>query len=105
MAEARETVIVARKVIVLPKDDDRRDSRRVKVIVAPKVIDRVMVNVALTVIGRAMANVAAKVIGRETVNAVPIRDRKVVRLAVTKKRSPVTSRSPRPIEEADSDSA
>ena len=70
MAEDRVTEIVAQKVTVLPKDDDRRDRRRV------------------------MAGVVRKGIDRATVNVVPIRDRKVVHLAETRKRSRATSRSP-----------
>ena len=93
MAEDRVTEIVAQKVTVLPKDDDRRDRRRAMAGVVRKGIDR------------AMVNVARKGIGRETVNVVPIRERKVVHLAETRKRSRVTSRSPRSIEEGDSDSA
>ena len=81
MAEDRVTEIVAQKVTVLPKDDDRRD-RRAMVGVVPKGIDR------------AMVNVVPKGIGRETVNVAPIRDRKVVHLAETRKRSRATSRSP-----------
>ena len=105
MAEDRVTEIVAQKVTVLLKDDDRRDSRRAMVGVVPKGIDRATVNVAPKEIGRVMVNVARKGIGRETVNVAPIRDRKVVHRAVTRKRSRVTSRSPRSIEEGDSDSA